>query len=204
MVAHVLDGRSRAVSSSDPDHLRRMAEQEAALMKISIPWKQSSLYAALHTPTRLRRTRYRVRRLGHGANRDTDLRVNERAARRDSGRTAVARRWGSGGWNGRELRSRSAANARHARMSSLFRSGKSARISCSDVVIGRILLSSWSADLLRKAGVVPEWQVIYSAQRAARSARTAARPSSQVGRICSGGSTKPWAPPGHLGRSSIV
>lgn len=135
----LFNGGSRAIPAADPDHFGWMAENEAALMEVCIFGEEheamlggilpDSLVTGLSQPDVSDVLRFRVFLL---------KRVQEPV-----GQVLIEEQFHRDG-NDTSLRSRSAANSRHARMSSRVRSGKSTRISASVMPEARYSRTSYT------------------------------------------------------------
>jgi len=122
----LLNGRGRAIAAPDPDDLGRMAEEETSLMKICVFADDGEALSGGIVPDGF---------VGGLAQADVSdvLRLWIHLVKRVNkpiGKILLKEQFHR---EGREtsLRSRSAANSRHARMSSRVRSGKSVRMSAS-------------------------------------------------------------------------
>jgi len=129
MAEQILDLTGRAVADADPDGLRRRAAREAQLMEVGVLGDGDQVVRQRVTPDIevVSRSQADVADV-NGAGEEAGERRNEpmrevliEAQARQAPRPGTAT----------NVRSRSAANARHARMSSASRSGKSATISAS-------------------------------------------------------------------------
>lgn len=122
----LLNGRGRAIPAADPDYFRRIAEEEAALMEVCVFGEEREAMLRGVLPDRF------VTGLSQPDVSDVlrfwvfGLNRMQEAMRQ----VLIEKQFHCDG-SETSLRSRSAANSRHARMSSRVRSRKSARMSAS-------------------------------------------------------------------------